>query len=244
MILGNYTVLHKSASTFIGGATVSPERSNWSGENRNRYIGNFDKKSGLPSGHLAPSSWSLPQQAGGLSSSAPIALSGAALGAAGINIVGATSFAITADALGQLIASAIGAADITITTSGSIVATLGAPGSASISITATGEKRATANAAGIATIELSAALVSYGTGSMSGLAYLAGEAVANDLDAVVEGDLTARQVLRVLLAGIAGRTAGVGTSTETYLGTDGATARIVTTFDASSNRLTVTLDGE
>lgn len=51
------------------------------------------------------------------------------------------------------------------------------------------------------------------------------------------------EMLRVILAGIAGTTSGIGTSTETYYGTDGTTPRIVATFDAQGNRTSVAIDG-
>lgn len=51
------------------------------------------------------------------------------------------------------------------------------------------------------------------------------------------------EMLRVILAGISGTTSGIGTSTETYYGTDGTTPRIVATFDAQGNRTSVAIDG-
>jgi hypothetical protein len=55
--------------------------------------------------------------------------------------------------------------------------------------------------------------------------------------------LTAEQMMRVMLAALAGKTAGVGTASESYLAQDGLTPRIVAGFDTSSNRTSVTLDG-
>ena len=55
--------------------------------------------------------------------------------------------------------------------------------------------------------------------------------------------LSAAQVQRILLAGIAGKTQGIGTDTESYLAEDGETARITATFDRSGNRTSVTLNG-
>lgn len=51
------------------------------------------------------------------------------------------------------------------------------------------------------------------------------------------------EMLRIIMAAVAGKTAGVGTDTETYYGTDGTTPRVVATFDAQGNRLTVVTDG-
>lgn len=61
---------------------------------------------------------------------------------------------------------------------------------------------------------------------------------------LIEAGYTAEQLLRILAAGVAGETSGVGTSTEVYKGVDGTTDRITTTFDLNNNRDTVTLDGD
>lgn len=59
----------------------------------------------------------------------------------------------------------------------------------------------------------------------------------------LEAGLSAEQIIRVMLSALAGQSTGVGTSTETYLGRNGTTERIVATFDGSNNRTTVVLDG-
>lgn len=59
----------------------------------------------------------------------------------------------------------------------------------------------------------------------------------------IEGSLSAEQMLRIVVAALSGRTAGIGTSTEQYLSADGATPRIAATFDANGNRTSVVLDG-
>lgn len=60
---------------------------------------------------------------------------------------------------------------------------------------------------------------------------------------VYEGSLTLEQMLRVILAAVAGKSTGVGTSAESYMAQDGTTPRIEATFDASGNRTTVAVDG-
>jgi hypothetical protein len=55
--------------------------------------------------------------------------------------------------------------------------------------------------------------------------------------------MTAEQVLRVMLATLAGKSAGVGTDTEQFMGRDGTTVRLAATFDAQNNRTDVTLNG-
>lgn len=50
----------------------------------------------------------------------------------------------------------------------------------------------------------------------------------------IEG-LTAEQMMRVMLAALAGKRAGIGTATETYYGQNGTTPRITLTPDAQGN---------
>jgi hypothetical protein len=58
---------------------------------------------------------------------------------------------------------------------------------------------------------------------------------------VVDG-LSADDVLKVMLAALAGKTTGIGTTTESYLSQDGSTARITATFDSNNNRSSVDLN--
>ena len=51
------------------------------------------------------------------------------------------------------------------------------------------------------------------------------------------------RMMRIILAGISGKTAGLGSDTETYFGEDGTTPRIVASFDSQGNRVSVTTDG-
>jgi hypothetical protein len=51
------------------------------------------------------------------------------------------------------------------------------------------------------------------------------------------------EMLRIVMAAVAGTSAGVGTDTETYFGTDGTTPRVIATFDGQGNRSSVTVDG-
>ena len=62
-------------------------------------------------------------------------------------------------------------------------------------------------------------------------------------DEVVEGGLTARQLVRVMASVLAGKASGGGTTTVTFTGVDGVTTRITATVDANGNRSAVTLNG-
>ncbi len=71
-----------------------------------------------------------------------------------------------------------------------------------------------------------------------------GGATAADVWAhAVENSLTAEQLLRILVSGISGKSAGVGTTQEKYKSVNGAKDRITVDFDAQGNRDAVTLDG-
>lgn len=60
---------------------------------------------------------------------------------------------------------------------------------------------------------------------------------------VIESGLTAEQMLRVIMAPLAGKADGIGTSTERYYGQDGVTPRVTANFDAQSNRTSTTVNG-
>lgn len=71
-----------------------------------------------------------------------------------------------------------------------------------------------------------------------------GGATAADIwQHAIENSLTAEQLMRILVAGISGKSAGVGTTQETYKSVDGTQDRITVDFDAQGNRDAVTLDG-
>lgn len=81
--------------------------------------------------------------------------------------------------------------------------------------------------------------VSTGGGSTAPTAAQVADAV---LQRAVEGGLSLEQVLRVLLAPLAGKAAGVGTATEVYMKQDGVTPRLTVGFDGQGNRTAVAVD--
>lgn len=62
-------------------------------------------------------------------------------------------------------------------------------------------------------------------------------------DEVMEGGFTARQLVKVFAAALAGKATGGGTTTVTFTGVDGVTTRITATVDANGNRSSVTING-
>ena len=73
-------------------------------------------------------------------------------------------------------------------------------------------------------------------------AALSAAAVDEILDEVVEGTLTMRQILRLLLAEAAGKASGGGTTSIAFRDQADTKNRIAATVDASGNRSAVTLD--
>ena len=80
------------------------------------------------------------------------------------------------------------------------------------------------------------------TGSMGEKLNDAGSA-SNPWTEVIESGLTAAEVLRIVASVLAGKVSGGGTGTETFVGLDGTTDRVVSVNDASGNRTSVTVDG-
>lgn len=76
-----------------------------------------------------------------------------------------------------------------------------------------------------------------------GAAQLASGAVDEIWDEVIEGTLTGRQLLRIFLAALAGKSAGGGTLSITFRDNADTKNRITATVDINGNRTVMTLDG-
>jgi hypothetical protein len=59
---------------------------------------------------------------------------------------------------------------------------------------------------------------------------------------IIEGALTLKQAIRLILAVLAGKASGGGTTTLTFKDTTDATSRVIATVDPNGNRTAVTLD--
>ncbi|MEW6427337.1 MAG: hypothetical protein AB1568_04800 [Thermodesulfobacteriota bacterium] len=90
---------------------------------------------------------------------------------------------------------------------------------------------------------LDAILADTGTDIPTQIAGLNNISVANILAGAVEGSMTLQQALRVMLAALAGRSAGGGTATITMRDQANTKNRITATVDANGNRSNVTVDG-
>ncbi len=72
---------------------------------------------------------------------------------------------------------------------------------------------------------------------------LAADAVDEIWDEVLEGSLTGRQIVRIMLAALAGKSSGGGSSTIKFRDAGDTKDRISATVDGNRNRTAVTVDG-
>jgi len=66
---------------------------------------------------------------------------------------------------------------------------------------------------------------------------------SNPWTEIIESGYTAAEILRIIAAVLAGEVSGAGSGTETFVGIDGTTDRVISTVDVDGNRTAVTLDG-
>lgn len=234
-------------------SSTAVARSQWNlaGPSRNWFIGTHspDQRSGIPNGHLHPSSRVLPPKAGGLSSYTYIDGDGdfTASGAMGVNgvvtIAGVGGFS----GIGELVVSAVATLSGSGTITGNALATLNGvanlAGSGDVSGACTALGHAFADLVGTGQLSL----VPYGVGFMEAditpFTELSPQNLARAVaEYNIEGELSLEEIIRVILAAVAGETSGVGTLNELYKSQDGTKNRIDATFDGSNNRTTVTID--
>jgi len=250
----------RSAGVRYFGATASNNaypsalQSNYdlTGAKRNVFTAQgYSPKSGFPSGHLHPSSWMLPQRAGGMSShsnSIGVASWSGSI-AAGRNIAATFDGAATFTGTGQLVVSGVGSFAGVAAWSGNVTAALGAAGSfagvASFSGSVVAKGFMTAAFSGVASF----VAVRYASGSLAGSFAPAVTLEAQGFSSYlldqedIETGLTLRQALRLVAAATAGKISGGGTTTVTIRNAvaDGAD-RIVATVDTDGNRTAITYD--
>jgi hypothetical protein len=276
----NTTLLAQLPLRLIGGSPGT-FRSMWRrGDRMNQSVGQGipSKLAGVPSGHLAPSSWVLPYKPGAMSSFTNLVVTvtpGLLNLAAGVNISGDSTVTITVNpADGQLIVSASGSTSITFNLAGNLAGALSASGSTSFSITVNNATLgAIVDAVGAALVQFSNSATVRATGNLSGditpftelspqslsaavweslaSAYNAPGTMGELLNSAGGGaspatiaaevwstpleTLTAEEIMRVLLAALAGARSGLGSATEEYLAQDGTTPRITFSPDAQGN---------
>jgi len=179
----------------------------------------------------------------------------------GVGVADKAGYSLSSSGLSQVTAWSV---DITGTITGSLT---GSVGSVSAAVTLPAIPSGWITAAGVAASALDgkgdwlssaqaqaaadAALVAFGAATASGVqASVDGIAIptADEVrDAVwavaIDGGLDAQQATRIMLAALAGKVSGAGTTTITFRDAGDARDAIVATVDADGNRGTVTLDG-
>lgn len=217
MLIGNITTASRFPGRFLGGSTLSGERSNFnrSGSARNQYTA-FDAKCATPNGYSPPYSWIIAKSAGGIASYTQISGSGT---------MNSPNLQLIID---------IGA---TITSQGLIfplpVVQATIPISAAISGTGDFLSAPIIQALG----NLSANITPF-TG-------LTPDNIASGIldDSFVESGLTVRQAMRLISAALAGKISGAGTTTVTIRNAVvDSKDRIVATVDVDGNRTSITTD--
>lgn len=96
---------------------------------------------------------------------------------------------------------------------------------------------------GLAAAVWNSLLVNYPDSGTAGNALANAGAGGNPWSAIIEDGMTAEEVLRVIASVLAGKVSGAGTGTETFVGLDGTTNRVISTVDNDGNRSSVIVDG-
>lgn len=235
----------------MGGGVASAILAAWNRTERyNQSIGDGiqDKTAGHGYGHLHPSSWLMPYKAGAMSSrnASPISFSVSTLNVArGINLSGDAPITFFATGTGQAVAALIGSTSFSFSGAGELNAPFNMVGASTITFTESGTLSGKADITGTANITFSGSLV---TGAIAHLTAvpidtsLTAEAIANAVwELVLEGTLTAEQMMRINFAVLAGKTDITG-STVTFRDVADTKARLTANM-TGSERTTVTLDG-
>jgi hypothetical protein len=239
-------------ATAVNNAYPHVLRHHDTGTKRNIFTAEgYSPKSGIPSGHLHPSSWMLPQTAGGLSSHSEAIGVASWSGniAAGRNIAGTFDGVAAFEGTGQLVVSGVGSFAGVAAWSGNVTAALGAVGSFTGVAAFSGAVTAYGNIAGAFAGVAAFEAIRYATGSMSGSFAPAITLEAQGFSSYlldsedIETGLTLRQALRLVTAATAGKISGGGTATVTIRNAvvDGVD-RIVATVDTDGNRTAITYD--
>lgn len=256
MLLGNYSVFHKSPGRFLAGQSVSNLHAALSkpGMVKNRYLSDqgrtFDLLSSKPEGYTPGSgAWVIARTAGGMSSfvNCRATFSIAGNGASGFNIDGPVNAVFAFNSTGQLIASATGSSSMVFAFNGTVIATLGVPGSISFAVTANATPTAIGWMVGPTQATFTFSAVSYAVGNMIG-AWVASTGLTPQslAEAVwgtqIEGTYTALEVNRIIAAALAGKVSGSGTNAPVFRSLTDTKDRITATTDVDGNRLSITLD--
>ena len=248
--------MNKNPGFQIAGSSISDVRSqfNKNGSMRNVFL-TFGSKNGIPNGYLAPYSWVLPEVAGGMASytlsSGAISQSSANL-AGGRNLVGSTALEIVLlNAQLDQIVSGVGSSSMAIAVSNAaLAAAAGAVGSGTMTITVSnalcGAIFSVTATSSLAAAQSNRTLTAIGhmAAEAGGATPLSPEGLASSLldNEDIEIGYSLRESIRLVLAAMAGKVSGGGTSTITIRSVTDGTNRIVATVDSNGNRTAVVHD--
>lgn len=255
-LLGNYSVLNKSAGRWLGGATQAPERSNWNKNGSNRNFIYQDRASSalklasIPDGNTSPVAWMLPSKAGGMSARStsgglgtiqPFAL------AQGMGLEAVLDSSGYLFATGGLVMGGSATLDGLGAMTGSPNAALNGSGSAS----GVGEATATLTAIGVMSATLpgngGCSAQSYARGflacDMKPFTELSPQSLAEAVWAkALEQGFTAEEMMKVMASVLAGKSSGFDTGSPVFRNLSDTLDRVEATLDGDGNRTSVTLD--
>lgn len=259
MLLGNVTLLHKTLVTFIGGAVLSCETPNFTGNEKGfgTYAseGVTNATHAIPNGYAPGYSWVPPRRAGGLASytQAQGAISGAAVLAAGRNAEASAALVLTvANAQADQIVPIEASGSLTLAKADAALAAAvlaEAAGACAISV-------ASAQLGGIFDVAASGTMTLTPSVTVTALAFMEAEAggatplspegLTEQLldNSDIESGYSMREALRLILSSAAGKLSGAGTATITIRNVPDTKDRIVATVDSNGNRESVTYDVE
>ena len=170
-LLRNGTVLNQYPLRQLGGGVAADITMFGRGDQRNIYSGITDLKSGIPNGHVAPSSWLLPLKPGGMSSFNYAVATFAATGAAlmGVTSPATSSITFAVDGTGSLITSGTGSASFSITPGNpDLLASLSGDGTAAFTISGAALLDGHGFMNSTTSMAITGTLVAYATGTMQG----------------------------------------------------------------------------
>lgn len=216
--------------------------------NQSNGDGITNKLAGHGYGYLHPGSWLMPYKPGAMSSRNRAKITFTvpdANGAAGVNAVGSGTITFSVAGSGQAVASLAGSTSFTFSSSGSLNAPFNMVGSSTVVFTTAGTIQGIASISGNTSFAFSSSLV---TGAIAHLTAvpietaLTADQIASAVWAtVIEGSVTATEMMRLNHAVLAGKTDITGT-TVTFRDIADTKNRLTVTM-SGSERASVILDG-
>lgn len=255
-LLGNYSVLNKSAGRWLGGATQAPERSNWG---KPGALRNFALQSGassalklvsLPAGNTHPSAWMLPIKTGAMVARFSMGGEGGinpfAL-AAGMGMQATLAGTGEIDGTGGLVVSGSAVLDgvggMTATINAALSGQGTVPGAGGMTATLKAEGWMSATLAGSGGCSAQSYAVGFMSCDMKPYTELSPQALAESVWAkIIENGFSAQEVMRIMASVMAGKSEGFDANSPVFRDLGDTKDRVSATLDAVGNRTSVTLD--